>query len=199
MEYNTWRKRISNRTDMAARITHLTKGDNDEQAFENLWKILCDKRLIGSGRNGYIVGNESAVCFQDMPLVSIAENLLFEDELDNCIRYSWFGLRFNKVRMHRTGARPVIYGKTEELKSILPTTEYWRIVNLDLDEDNLVDWSHEREWRIKGDYQFNYNDIEILVKNDEFYKKLIKKCLEENRTDILLECNGIQVLNSIIF
>ena len=40
-----WRKRITNRTDMVARITHLTKGNSDEVAFDILWKIFMEKKL----------------------------------------------------------------------------------------------------------------------------------------------------------
>jgi len=198
MDYLAWRNRITNRTDMAARITHLTKGSNDEKAFDSLWKILVEKRLIGSGKGGFVVGTERAVCFQEVPLAGIAENLAYEDEMSDRLRYSWFGLRFNKIRMYEAGARPVIYGKTEDLKAILSSIEFWRIVNLNLDRTSIIDWSHEREWRIKGDYLFEYDDIEILVKDDHYYRKLIEKCIDEERTDIILQSHGIVSLNSIL-
>lgn len=81
MNTNFWRERISNRSDLAARITHLTRGDTDDEAFDKLWKILLEKNIIGSGTEGYIVGDKKAVCFQEVPLYSIAENLIFEDAL----------------------------------------------------------------------------------------------------------------------
>ena len=100
--------------------------------------------------------------------------------------------------MFKLGARPVIYGKTEELKRMLPKDEYWRIVNQDLGSENVVDWSHEREWRHVSDYHFEYSDTEILVKDNCYYFKLIDRCIKENRLDILKSVNGIIPLNSVI-
>ena len=198
MNADFWRDRISSRSDLAARITHLTRGDTDDDAFETLWKILQEKTLKASGNEGFIVGDKKAVCFQEVPLYAIAENLIFEDALEGKNRYSHFGLRFNKIWMFRLGARPVIYGKTEELKRMLPKDEYWRIVNQDLGSENVVDWSHEREWRHVSDYHFEYSDTEILVKDNHYYIKLIKRCIKENRLDILESVNGIIPLNSVI-
>lgn len=198
MNVELWRNRISNRTDLVARVTHLTKGSSDEEAFEKLWKIIAEKKLIGSGNRGYVVGNEKAVCFQEVPLYSIVENLLFEDSLNDKTRYSWFGIRFNKLTMYKRGARPVIYGKTEELKQMLPPKEHWRVVDLDLESESVTDWSHEREWRIKGDFEFNYEDIEIIVRNDLYYRKFIDRCIENNKIDIIRNVHGIIPINTVI-
>ena len=109
---------------LMTRITRIVEfdigiGDTDDDAFETLWKILQEKTLKASGNEGFIVGDKKAVCFQEVPLYAIAENLIFEDALEGKNRYSHFGLRFNKIRMFKLGARPVIYGKTEELKRML--------------------------------------------------------------------------------
>ena len=44
----------------------------------------------------------------------------------------------------------------------------------------------------------NPDNIEILVKDDQYYKKLIEKCIDEERTDIILQSHGIVSLNSIL-
>ena len=184
MNNTLWRNRISNRTDLVARLTHLTRADSDQYAFEKLWKIIIEKRLIGSDNSGYIVGNRKAVCFQEVPLYSIVENLLFEESMKENIRYSWFGLRFNKIAMYNMGARPVFYGRTEELKKILT--------------NDIIDWSHEREWRILDECRFEYNDVEVIVKDDNYYAKFVNRCLDENRKDILTGVHGIIPLNTVI-
>ena len=47
--------------------------------------------------------------------------------------------------------RPVIYDDPNIAKQYLKSNEYWRIVNLNLSNDNnFIDWSHEREWRLDG-------------------------------------------------
>lgn len=51
--------------------------------------------------------------------------------------------------MYKKGGRPVIYDQTIEAKKYLPESQHWRIVNFDLsNDDRLVDWTHEREWRV---------------------------------------------------
>lgn len=198
MNHSDWRKRISKRTDMAARITHLTRGDNSDEAFENLWKILTDKKLIGSGTAGFISGKRKAVCLQELPLSAIAENLMYEKALGGKIRYSPFGVRFHKGFIYRKGGRPVIYEDKDVMKSLLPEDEYWRIVDLKLvDIEAYVDWTHEREWRVPDELEFGYENIEVIVKSGKYYRRLVKRCIEEERTDILIGIHGIITLDSV--
>lgn len=92
----------------------------------------------------------------------------------------------------------MIYGNVEELKMQLNEENYWRIVALDYtDKNEIIDWMHEREWRIKGDYVFDYCDIEVIVKNGFYYKKFIRRCIDENNLEMLESINGIISLNSI--
>lgn len=200
MKHQEWRSHIQRRTDFATRITHLTKSNNGLSAFQNLIKILSEKKLYGSTqKSGFIVGTESAVCFQDVPLLSLAENIEYEKE--HCtgkIRYEAYGLRFNKCHLYQKGARPVIYGETEYLKEILPETEYWRIVNHNLaDVNHLIDWTHEREWRIKGSLEFKYKDIEIIVYSDDDYQNMVKY-FQDNNPSALTEIHGIIPLQSVL-
>lgn len=205
MDFDEWRERYKNRNDISSRLTHLTKGDTIEEAFSNLIKILEDKRLFGSTTSsGFIVGNRPAVCLQEAPLDAIAENLKYEKKLrseTNCkIRYLAFGIRFSKVFVFRKGGRPVIYDEKEKLKEILPQNEYWRIVNYDIKNlKNMIDWSHEREWRVPDELAFEYKDIEIIVPSNKYYKKFITYCLENNMTDLLMNINGIVALNTIFY
>lgn len=205
MESNDWIERYKNRNDISLRLTHLTKGDTTEEAFRTLLKILEDKKIVGSTtETGFIVGSKPAVCLQETPLNAIAENLLYEKRLreeTNCkIRYSAFGIRFNKVWMYKKGGRPVIYEEKEVMKSILPKEQHWRIVNYDLkDKEHLVDWTHEREWRVPGDIEFEYKDIEVLVASNVYYRKFIEYCIEQEKMDMLREINGIVVLNTIFY
>ncbi len=198
MDHITWRKRLNNRNDMATRITHLTRGANDREAFEILWKILVDKKLNGSGSDGFINGRRKAVCLQELPLSAIAENLMYEETLSDRKRYSPFGIRFHKAFIYKRGGRPVIYENKELMKSLLPEDEYWRIVDLNLsDNTSYVDWTHEREWRVPDELAFDYRNIEVIVKQDVYYKKLVERCIAEDRTDILVGIHGIITLDSV--
>lgn len=199
MDYTKWNDRIKKRSDMVTRLAHLTRGGDEDKAFCNLCKILEDKKLIANNAKGINVSNAKVCCFQEIPLVSIAENLRYEAEINQRNeRYSPFGIRVLKGIVFQCGGRPVIYGDPQKLKSIMPVDEHWRIVRMDLsDTGNIIDWSHEREWRYPNDYEFEYSDIEIIVATPHYYKELINWCLENNHLNILKEVNGIVVLNSI--
>lgn len=212
MNAKEWGKRISRRTDISMGLVHLTKGDDKLGHLAVLMKILEEKTIIGSTNKtvdghprGFICGDHSVVCFQDVPLYSLSENILLEQQLHSQspelpIRYSPFGLRFDKRYIFRNGGRPVIYEKTNIAKSFLPEDEYWRIVKLDLENnDNIIDWTHEREWRIKGDFHFDLSEVEILLSDQASLKQFNKYCKEKNMENLLNEIKGIVVLKSLLF
>lgn len=204
MNFEEWCNRYKNRNDISSRLTHLTKGNTVEEAFTNLLKILEEKILIGSTtETGFIIGSRPAVCLQEAPLNAIAENLLYEKQVrkdSSKPRYNSFGLRFNKQFIYNIGGRPVIYEKKDVMKNLLPKEEYWRIVNYDLSNPNMIiDWSHEREWRVPGDIRFDYKDIEIVVASNKYYRKLIAYCIENDKQDMLKKINGIVVMNTIFY
>lgn len=196
-----WREHIERRSDFTTRVTHLTRRTKEISAIEVLYKILDEKKLIGSGYEGKIVGTTKCVCFQDVPLYSLAENVKYEFEVSvpkGQIRYEAFGIRVNKQSLYSRGGRPVFYDDSEVLKGILPEEQHWRIVKLKLDStDNVVDWSHEREWRYPGDFAFEYSDIEVILRDKEAYQQFIEHYLEQNPT-LLKQINGIVVLQSVV-
>lgn len=94
----------------------------------------------------------------------------------------------------------VIYDETNRAKEYLPENEWWRIVKLDLsNKEHIIDWTHEREWRVPGELCFEYSQCEIIVPNSKYYKKFVKYCLDKNREDILLKIRGIVVIASVYF
>ena len=93
---------------MVSRITYLTRGKDNDEAFENLWKILVDRKINGSGNFGFINGRRKAVCLQELLLSTITENLMYEKVLNDKVRYSPFGIRFHKGFIYNKGGRPVI-------------------------------------------------------------------------------------------
>ena len=207
-----WGKRIAHRTDISMGLVHLTKGDGNLSHLAVLIKILQEKTIVGSTNKivdghprGFICGSDPVVCFQDVPLYSLSENILWEQQLHSqasgaSIRYSPFGLRFDKRYIFRNGGRPVIYEKTNIAKDFLPEDEYWRIVKLDLENnDNIIDWTHEREWRIKGNFHFELNEVEILLSDQFSLKKFNRFCKEKNIVNILNEIKGIVILKSLLF
>jgi len=194
-----WTKRHRNRSDISTYVTHLTKDFNEISAVEVLKKILTEKTIIGSNRDGYIIGDTGAVCFQDIPLYGVCQNTYHEQmnrsELGNIVRYTPFGLTFEKEYLFNKGARPVLYEQREIAKQILPETEWWRIVNYDLSNQNsIIDWTHEREWRIKNDFVFDPNQAIIIVPHPANYS-LVKETFGD---EILNNIKGISILDPIL-
>ncbi len=187
MKLEEWKKKIAERNDITAHLIHLTKEreieDKKISSIEILVKILKEKKLIGSTtESGFIVGDKSAVCFQESPIYSLSQNVyyeqkLFKDKKLKKMRYSGFGIMFTKPYIYKKGGRPVIYDKTVDAKRYLPKDQWWRIVNYDLsDENNIIDWTHEREWRVAENLEFELSDISVIVPNYKAFKKIIKEC-----------------------
>ncbi|MFC5701717.1 DUF2971 domain-containing protein [Cohnella faecalis] len=203
-----WNKRIGGRTDLSTYITHLTRATSDLTTGKVLMKILSDQKIIGSnpGSPGFIVGNNPAVCFQDTPLLSLGQNILHEQDYRKQmeksgvpkvkVRYLPYGLAFRKVYAYNKGARPVIYESTELAKTLLPEEEHWRIVNFNLsNKENIIDWTHEREWRIKGDFEFQLSEAVLLVSNETAYKWFI----DNDNKNLLKKLAGVVCLRAVIF
>ena len=207
-EYNKWKSRMSDRQDLSSSLVHLTRAAEIDgkklSAVDVLLKILREKMIIGSTtEKGFIRGKRSAVCFQDAPLYAIAQNLKFEKELSKDQhtrhRYSGCGLVFSKYYLFQNGCRPVIYDKVEEGKAYIDESELYRLVSFDMsDTKNIIDWSHEREWRVAGDFEFKINWSAVVLETKEDYREFIKKAMLPENEDILDSICGIIVLEALI-
>jgi hypothetical protein len=205
--------RIGSRSDLTNMVSHLTKPVCDtkgldehkinELATENLIKILEDRVIHGSTtEKGFIVGKTPAVCFQDVPIYGLIQNVEYERKRreNNCnerYRYCGVGLGFYKPYIFVNGGRPVIYEKTEIAKKMLPQDEHWRIVNFDisLDNVNLIDWTHEREWRLPNKLNFDLEFVHVLLYNNICWNFFINNCSSE----ILKKINGVTLLIRIMY
>lgn len=194
-----WADRYSSRSDMSLYLTHLTKGNDDMNELDVLIKILNEGRLIGSGREGFISGADRAVCFQDVPIQSVVQNLTHEeknflDKKSNKVRYTGTGLMVPKPYAFKKGARPVIYETREEARKLYSDVK-WRVVTLELNNaEEIIDWTHEREWRVKGDFEFTLDNIVILLPSAPSYRYFIQHVDPE----ILKKISGIMLLSKLV-
>ena len=132
-------------------------------------------------------------------MYGLSQNLFHEqyikDKNNPNVRYRGIGLGFSKKFAFDKGARPVLYELKETAKSILPVTDWWRIVSFDLsDNENIIDWTHEREWRAKGDFTFELSDVYVYLVNEKSYKDFLVKAGEE----IIKGIKGIVVLDPVL-
>jgi len=198
-----WRRRLAERNDLTTQLTHLTKAEKDEHLTGILISILSQRCIEGS-ESTFIYGEKTAVCFQDAPLSGICQNVYFEEKYrkenpEAKRRYSACGLMFRKPYVFSKGGRPVIYDRIEDAKEYINKDEWWRIVPLNFtDRDNIVDWTHEREWRVPGDFKFPVKEATVLLPDDQIYRNFIGECREELPT-ILQQLRGIIVMNNVLY
>lgn len=201
-----WKARIAQRSDFTTGLVHLTRDAGESKALDVLLKILADRKLVGSTTaSGFIVGNTPAVCLQEAPVYSLAQNIYSEqcyreNNPAAKTRYGGFGLQFSKVSVFSKGGRPVIYEKTATAKGFLPPKEWWRIVSFDLmNTSAVVDWCHEREWRVPGELPFELSDVIVLLPNPSAYRTFVKRCLSGGTPEFLTETRGVVQLGSVFY
>lgn len=167
------------RSDITSWLLHMTG------SLEELKSILKDgflrptfaRRTFQSGeRKPTIFGPYPAVCLSEMPLWAAAE--LCRAGLAKK-RYRPFGISLQKKILHKVGGRTVLYGD-EKLRGreLVATDDNYksgrRLATGGLDEELLylwvnhdpnrsgypIDWTHEREWRIRSDDSWYFDDEE---------------------------------------
>ena len=209
MKFEQWSKRMAERTDITGSLVHLTKGvtidDINYEPVEVLLRILSEQCLKGSTTaTGFIIGNIPAVCFQDAPISSISQNCHYEHKLreqnNSKIRYEAYGIRFPKEYVYQRDGRPVIYDKKDEAKKYLNEDQWWRIVNFYLYNHNyIIDWTHEREWRVPNYFIFETSYAQIILPNNQEYKRFINLYKERFNTDPFYVFSEIINMSSYLF
>jgi hypothetical protein len=138
-------KRESVKLPSAPTLAHFTRAAGKSSALDNLARILAGGLVRGSSR--MLLGGQRGVCLFDAPADELAHLLTRE----NRRRYEPFGVAVDKRYAFSMGARPVIYMPSAEAAGILKHDEMWRVVSIDLARKPPIDWTFEREWRVRGD------------------------------------------------
>src|SRR4051812_37255726 len=115
---------MRSRADYSVSITHWTKAHQGQPAFEVLKKILNDRNIIASGREGFIKAGQRAVCFTETPVTAIARTFLIADkdaDVRQHVKWEPYGLSFLKPVIYQNfNGRPVLYLSTEECEALCP-------------------------------------------------------------------------------
>ena len=200
---------MAGRSDLSAQLVHFTRSQTIDgrkaSPVHVLMRILGDRRIRGSSTaTGFIVGNTPAACFQDTPLYSAAQNIYADEQYrrqvpEATVRYVGVGLMFSKAYVYERGGRPAIYESTELAKRMLPAEEWWRIVGFDLSEHtSIVDWTHEREWRVPMALDFDLGEATVVVPNQSAYRQFVDLC-QRSEAGFLTEIRGLVSLGSVFF
>ena len=159
------------RADISPYLVHFTSGTTYEDAFTRLRKVIADRSLIAGSR--FIKGNYRCVCFSEAPLTSLKGGLVNEDYYS---RYSPFGIMVSKQWLFAQGGRPVIYQPAEEYYS-LPESHRWRhVLYQPSDSTETIDFTWEREWRIKCDcLLFDQSSAQVIVLDQRWAGRLVSE------------------------
>jgi len=153
------------RQDISEFLIHFTKDINLECAFRRLQNIVRDQILIAGDR--FIKGGYKCVCFSEAPLSSLTNGLVSPKYYS---AYSPFGILVSKTWLYQQGGRPVIY-QTDNEFYLLSENVQWKHVRY---EPPTVDFSWEREWRIRTDsLKFSSQTASIVVPNSYWADRLI--------------------------
>lgn len=205
-----------NRPDFSEFLSHFTKdGDycNSNQcpdvspfrkmnAFQRLCSILNMKEIKASKMPWT---NLPGVCFTECPWSSL---------LAHTQNYSNYGIGFTKEFIYKNNGSPVFYMRkkiiniiekyikdSKILETILTNvtpysplyeTEYMR------HQIKLVDYTHEREWRIPTDLTFKYEDIKFLIlARHEDYDFLPQEFIEVFDRDKIIIMNNYRKIEEL--
>lgn len=150
------------RPDISDKVIHFTSADAYGDALGRLMHIIGEGCLHAG--NGKIKGGYRCVCFTEAPLPALAGGLVNSDAFS---RYSPYGLMFEKAWLYAQGGRPVIYQPDSEFDA-LPEPLRWRHVRYEPEAAPAIDFTWEREWRIRCDaLPFSPAEAVIVVPDDE--------------------------------
>ena len=130
-------------------------------AYAVLNKILVEGRLRGSDK---WTPAESCICFTEAPIQefnSIFSLVAIAASESQRPRYEPYGIAVSKRWLFAQGGRPVIYDHPEAVED-LPETQRYRFVPYD--PSRGIDFTWEREWRIRGaDLQLDPKETLVVV------------------------------------
>ncbi len=134
------------RDDLSSKLIHLTRNHENNSAADILSTIIAEGRLRGG--TGDIKGGYRCICFCEAPISKLAQ--ILADNPVNRFRYQPFGIMVDKTWLFKRGGRPVIYQPDDEYE-LLHEKQRFRHVSYELNRDDPIDLTWEREWRIQTD------------------------------------------------
>lgn len=178
------------RIDHSQNLIHFTKdyadyGGIDYEKSYVKFKEIIKSRILKGGTN-MVLGSHKCICFTEAP----ANCLSFKQRLNSKYfsRYAPFGFQFSKKIIFENEGRPVIYSKKEEYEKEKNNTNInWRFVTYDFDKK--IDFTWEREWRLKTDiFNFNENEVRLVFPNKSWINRFIEDHEKEYHDPDCEEC-----------
>ena len=157
------------RLDLSDKLIHLIKGATAAEALATFDQIIRDGALRGG--NGTIKGPWRCVCFTETPLANLAQALSLRSAQP--LRYFPAGIMVSKQWLFERGGRPVIYQPDDDYEKLHADLK-WRHVRYDLSDFAPVDFTWEREWRIRTDWlPFGPGEVTLVCPTRAWIDRLI--------------------------
>jgi hypothetical protein len=134
------------RPDLAPNLLHLLRADTRSDAFDLLRAVVAG-RCLSASDNGVRDGSR-CVAFAEAPIRQLRE--LFRWSAERDARIQPYGVLLGKDYLFALGGRPVIYQPDAEYDA-LPESLRYRHVRYDPIIVPPVDFTWEREWRLRAD------------------------------------------------
>jgi hypothetical protein len=156
------------RDDLSDKLIHLTRGPTYDEAARLFSTILAEKRLLGG--TGCIKGGFRCVCFNEAPVSKLGQ--ILANPMAHGMRYKPFGVMVDKRWLFERGGRPVIYQPDCEF-ALLHDDQKFRHVRYE--PTNNVDFTWEREWRIRTDeLSLDPDATTVVVPNRTWVRKVLQ-------------------------
>ena len=151
------------RDDISTKLIHLKKDIMRDdgtivRSSDNFINIIRIKKL--NGGITYIKGEFRCVCFSEVPICKFAYLFAAEKSRED-FRYAHFGVMVEKDWLYKRGGRSVIYQSDREY-DILHENQKYRHIRYE--PDHNIDYTWEREWRIKvNELPLEPNNTTLIV------------------------------------
>lgn len=155
------------RKDLTQWLWHLVRRDRAPK--DTIRSIVTQRLICGSMDH---LSKETVISFSEAPL----HELVNQDRVLNNNQYarlSLYGIGFRKKWVFDHGGLPVVYQPNRHIDLLLAEAR-WRHVEFDLSKP--VDYSWQREWRIRADrLEFDIADAVVLIEDTGDLEDLLWK------------------------
>ena len=135
-------------------------------------RMISQARITGG--QDLIRGHFPMVCFSDADPNELIKNRTFRSHL-NRWDYEPYGVAIHKRHIESIGGRPVIYGDQCTWNVMKDSERPFYQKNATESENQQLDWTIEKEWRVFGDVELNraaIDDVIVLVDSEQDAAKI---------------------------
>ena len=182
---------LRKRPDISPNLMHLMRAQSRDGAFALLRTVVAERCLRGS--DAAVQDGSRCVSFAEAPIRQLRD--VFRWSAERNANLQPYGVLLGKDYLYAVGGRPVIYQSDAEYE-LLPEPLRYRHVRYDPLTVPPIDFTWEREWRLRADVlQLEPERCCIVVASEEDRAALFTELAE--REELRLEALGSAVGGSL--